>query len=268
MVAMTQAMDMYSQSPPPGREADPFVVGAMADALALLLRPADRAEPTDPVLFGPSDLPHLMRLWQTWLWLAELDRADPPHQPTRAMVLWAATQADVDELAGRGFIVHHPAGAADDGWLFHVGSWPVASTSVIADAVDIPPAPGGPVALYLAAWGGPSSFTISLRGMFTDRGMEVQACSHPGLLDAVLASLNDPGLAGGPVAARDDIERQAILAVAEQAGRLDAIVVDRGMLGVAGADVVQTDYAPRTRWLADLASYVRYGRDAMVAAGR
>jgi len=263
LVAAMGALDLYDQSPPPGREADPYVVGAMADALAFLSRPAAAAEPIDPVLVTAGDLRHLMRLWQMWLRLAELDAGGAPQPPSRVMALWAAASIDVDALADRGFIVHRPAGDQGGGWLFHLGSWPLASAAM-EDVVNPGPAQSGPVALYFGVWGPSGAFTLSLRGRLTDQGLVVGECSRRPLFNALLASLTDRDLAAGHVTSRDEAEREAIGRLAERLGKAGALVSDGHRLLVS-ADVDQTDYAPHTSWLADLAGYVRYGQPVLAS---
>ena len=267
LAATREAMILYAAAPPPGWEDNPYVVGAMSDALAAAGRLSGPVQPLAPTRLGEAALREVIRDWHAWARLVAASANEGGS--SRAMLVWTLDRADEVAAGERRLIVHPPTDADGAGWLVHLGSWPAGGGGPVDELATLPTGPDGPVALVLATWDDGPPLTVVLFGERAAGELVVTGCSHPALLAALVATMADPDLAAGSrIRLRDDGERQALLTLVAQLDADEAVTVEGPWATWTAPRADQTDFAVDDRPLADLVGYIRYGLAAWPAVDR
>ena len=261
LVSLADALKAFRESPPPGYEANPYVVGGMGDALHVLETPVVMTATAEPMRLTARNLAIMAHHWEKWQELGS-EGGDSEPRPGRAMVLWVLDCPPV-RAAGLGPYVVHTVGAEGRTFsLAHLGSWPMGTAEGGFDAVALADkALGCPAWLRFAAWRGPGHpAELVLAGQLDGDGFVVTAGSDPPAYRALLALLADDTISPGRVTSRDAAEQEDILGLVDRLGMTHRLVREGPSLVVPDRSADATGDPDAGEWLADLAGYVRYGR--------
>ncbi len=266
LAALARAIAIFRQSPPAGYDAEPGVVGVMAEALLAGTPPAQWLPVASPTRLTVADLAAVGHHWQKWLEYRRLfGAAEGPGPPAaRVMVVWRLPTGG-GPTARRSDCIVHPADlSAESPALVHLGSWRLGDEDLAYDAVALAGGATGPAELVFAAWRDRNSLgSLAVRGAMGPDGLTVQAASDPKLLAALRAPLTDRTLHTGRVVPRNADEAKAILHLAERLGLGYCVTRDGSALVAASPDGDTPPAVSSGQWLTDLAVYVRYGRAAL-----
>lgn len=216
-----------------------------------------------PIRFARADLAETIDLLQAWSRLAMVEQGLDLSQ-ARSIALWkiplnASLQPAAVALA-------HPAGGDHTSLLVHLGSWPITTAAPADDLVGLLSGEG-PARLVMLSWVGAVPIgPMAMEGWLGPDGLVVDSAEGGGLFQAAVAALGDSTIAPGSVLCRDQAEMSELLAWVDHLGRGEDVQVWGLGVSVPLPDG-QTDYADPGLWLAELAGYIRYGREIVLPPG-
>lgn len=296
VAALREALQYLEGVPGRPENPGPVIVMPFADGFrALAAAPMVLEELERPLRFDADSLALLTRTWQAWTRLDAL-RVEPTGAQTlpavdgrRSLLSGSAEPAEPAVVEnGKGLLRRDPSRVllgwllpAPPGWapalficqpmgrgdnafvLAHMGSWPLSGANVPAELLALADGkvgrPNESVGVLMAAWRADTDLArLLLAGYRDEEGFVAEAVGDPGRFVHMLAAMTDPDFADDAIRCRSAAERDEMLALAERLGRSEELQTSDLTLRITPAAETSTDFEVDTRWLADLAGYVRY----------